>query len=163
MSSTIIQQPVPQSLGLWRGQCGINWAGLALVGDAFAPLVGLSDFTIFTEYGNSMPFLVTSPPIHDDRKRIFIPRFEIEVEAGQGLPNNPEGYGQMMLDISKDGGKTFGNLTRWRSMGQVGQYFLRLRWMNLGNARTWIFRLQYSDAARPAIIGTYVDLYKGLG
>lgn len=147
----------------WRGLSGINWKGMALVGDKFSNVVGLSDFGVFQEYGNSMQWLVTSPPIHDDRKRIFVPRFEIEVQAGLGLPGSPETPPLMALDVSKDGGMTWQNLLKFRSMGAVGEYRKRLRWLSLGNARQWVFRLRYSDAARPALIGTYIDMYKGLG
>jgi Fibronectin type III domain len=147
----------------WRGLSGINWKGMALVGDKFSNVIGLSDFSVFTEYTNSMRMLITSPPIHEDRKRIFVPRFEIEVEAGLGLPTAPETGPIMMLDISKDGGVTWQSLRKFRSMGAVGEYRTRLRWLALGNARQWVFRLQYSDAARPSLIGTYLDLYKGLG
>lgn len=158
-----IQQAVPQSLSRWRGQVGINWMGMALVGDAFSNVIGLSDFNAFTEYGNTMRFLVTTPPVHDDRKRIFVPRFEVEVEAGQGLPTPPFAGPEMMLDISKDGGVTFTGLQKFRSMGAVGEYIKRLRWINLGNSRTWIFRLTCTDPVRRYIIGTYIDEYKGQG
>lgn len=87
MSNTLIEQPVPQSLKRWRGAVGINWKGLALVGDAFSNVIGVSDFGAFTEYGETMRFLITTPPVHEDRKRIFVSRFEIEVEAGQGFPS----------------------------------------------------------------------------
>jgi len=158
-----IEQAVPQSLSRWRGQVGINWMGMALVGDAFSNVIGLSDFNAFTEYGNTMRFLVTTPPVHDDRKRIFVPRFEVEVEAGQGLPTAPFDGPQMMLDVSKDGGVTFTGLQKFRSMGAVGEYIKRLRWINLGQSRTWIFRLTCTDPVRRYIIGTYIDEYKGQG
>jgi hypothetical protein len=154
---------IPQSLGLWRGQVGINWQGLALVGDAFTNVVGLSDFTIYTEYGNRMQFLATTPPVQHDRKRISIPRFEIEVEAGQGTPGSPQVAPLMILDYSKDGGITWSQTQVFRSMGAVGEYIKRLRWINLGNSRTWVFRIQYSGTARPAIIGTYYDSFVNLG
>jgi probable HAF family extracellular repeat protein len=154
---------IPIELCGWRGQCGINWNGLALVGDKFTNVVGLSDFTVFTEYGNQMLMLVTSPPIHEDRKRIFIPRFEIEVEAGLGIPGSPETAPLMRFDYSKDGGVTWVTLQVFRSMGAVGEYIKRLRWINIGQSRAWVFRIQYTDAARPAIIGTYADTFKALG
>lgn len=154
---------IPQSLGRWRGQVGINWNGLALVGDAFTNVVGLSDFDIFNEYGNGMRLLATLPPLHEDRKRIFVSRFEIEVEAGEGLPDAPQTAPTLMLDYSKDGGKTWVPLQAFRSMGRAGEFIKRLRWINLGQSRTWVFRLQYSDTARPAIIGTYMDIWKALG
>ena len=164
-STSTVFAPVSAGATLcgWRGLCGINWHGMALVGDKFSNVIGLSDFTIFKEYSNPMRMLVTSPPMHDDRKRIFVPRFEIEVEAGLGLPNAPETAPIMVLDISKDGGVTWQPMQKFRSMGAAGEYRKRLRWLALGHARQWIFRLTYSDAARPAIIGAYGDFNKGLG
>lgn len=147
----------------WRGLSGINWHGMALVGDKFSNVIGLSDFNVFQEYTNGMELLITSPPVHSDRKRIFVPRFEIEVEAGLGLPNDPAAKPFMVLEVSRDGGQTFLPLQKARSMGAVGQYLTRLRWLNLGNARQWVFRLRYSDTARPTLIGAYIDNYAGLG
>lgn len=154
---------LPAALGGWRSQCGINWNGLALVGDRFSNVVGLSDFTIFNEYGNQMRMLATTPPLHEDRKRIFVTRFEIEVEAGEGTPGSPEAAPEMIFDYSKDGGVTWVGLRVFRSMGKIGEYIKRLRWINLGQSRTWVFRIQYSGTARPAIIGTYIDFFKGMG
>lgn len=154
---------VPPSLGLWRGQTGINWNGLALVGDAFTNVVGLSNFEIFNEYGNQIQMLATTPPIHKDRKRISIPRFELEVEAGLGTPGVPEQPPLCILDYSKDGGITWSTLQVFRSMGAVGEYIKRIRWINLGNSRTWVFRIQYASAARPSFIGTYYDFFENLG
>ena len=158
----IPSQPVPQSLLRWRGQVGLNWLGMALVGDAFSNVVGLSDFANFTEYGNTMRMLVTTPPIQDDRKRIFFPRFEIEVQAGDGIPGS-ETPPVMMLDWSKDGGTTWSDQQLWRSMGAVGDYTQRLRWLNLGASRQWVFRLECTDPVRRYIIGVYHTAYRGLG
>ena len=153
---------IPQSLGLWRGQVGINWQGLALVGDAFTNVVGLSDFTIFQEYGNQMRMLATTPPIQHDRKRISIPRFEIEVEAGLGI-NGSNAPALMVFDYSKNGGITWSQTQVFRSIGAVGEYIKRLRWINLGNSRTWVFRVQFASDSRPAIIGCYYDSFVNLG
>lgn len=153
--------PNTRTLHRWRGQVGLNWLGLALVGDAFTNVVGRSDFDNFTEYGNTMRMLVTTPPVHKDRHKIFVKRFEIEVEAGEGLPGNVTAP-VMMLDYSRDGGKTFVGLSKWRSMGRTGEYRTRLRWMSMGNSRQWVFRLQCTDPVRRQIIGTYIDDYEAL-
>jgi hypothetical protein len=151
------------SIGRWRTSTGINWYGMALVGDAFSGVLGLSDFESFTEYGNPMLFQITTPPIHDDRKRIFMPRFEIEVEAGSGIDGEPTTVPIMSLEWSKDGGVTWSPLKPPRSMGLIGEYVKRLRWLNLGQSRTWIFRLTCTDPTRRYIIGAYTSPYKSLG
>lgn len=154
---------LPQSLGRYRGQVGINWYGLTLIGDAFSGVIGSANFDSFTEYGNPMRALVTSPPIHKDRKRIFMPRFEIDVESGVGLIEGQGEDPQWMLDWSKDGGRTWSEVQVWRSMGRLGAYQKRLRWLRLGQSRQWVMRLQSTDPVRRVIIGAYVDIYEGMG
>lgn len=148
-------------LGGWRGIVGINWLGMALVGDAFAGVIGLSDFAAFTEYGNPMEMLITSPPIQNDRKRIFIRRFEADIQAATADANTPNP--QLRLDYSKDGGETWAPLVISRSMGEIGQYTKRLRWLNLGESRSWVLRLTITDPVRRTVIGTYLDIASGIG
>lgn len=148
-------------LGGWRGIVGINWLGMALVGDAFAGLVGLSDFAAFTEYGNPMTMLITSPPIQKDRKRVFIRKFEVDIQAATADANTPNP--QLVLDYSKDSGMTWQPLLIARSMGQIGQYTKRLRWLNLGESRSWVLRIRITDPVRRTVIGTYIDLAQGAG
>ncbi len=155
--------PRPQSLGQYRGQVGINYAGLVLIGDAFAGVVGKLNFDTFTEYGNPMWGQIASPPVHKDRKRVFVKRFELDVESGVGLPVGQGEDPVWMLDWSKDGGRTFSELQTFRSMGRIGEYLTRLRWLRLGQSRQWIFRLQSTDPVRRVIIGTYLDVTEGMG
>lgn len=67
------------------------------------------------------------------------------------------GYGgQIMLRISKDGGKTFG---AWllRSLGAIGRWMQRVRWMPLGSGTDMIFELRVSDAVPFTINQATVD------
>lgn len=52
--------------------------------------------------------------------------------------------GQIMLRISKDGGRTFG---AWllRSLGVIGRWMQRVRWIPLGSGTDMIFELRVSD------------------
>ena len=152
-----------QTLGRYRGNVGINFYGLTLFGDFSSGVIGVANFGEFQEYGNTMRGLITAPSIHSDRKRIFMPRFELDIESGVGQPDCC-GYDPVwMLDWSKDGGRTYGPIQQFRSMGKIGEYRQRLRWLRLGQGRQWIFRLQSTDPVRRVIIGTYADFYEGMG
>lgn len=156
--------PIPKfEIGNWRGAVGINWKGMALVGDAFAGMIGLSDFDSFTEYGNAMEFLVTSPNVQKDRLRVFIRLFEVDVQSGVGDTTGPASDPQLLLDFSKDGGMTWQPQLMARSMGKTGEYRRRLRWISLGSSRTWVMRLRCSDPVRRVIIGTFIDTGIGTG
>ncbi len=155
----VLSQP---PLGGYRGFTGLNWKGMTLIGDGFSGVVGLCDFENFTEYGNPMIAQIISPPIHSDRKRIFIDRFEIDVESGVGATVDPGSNPQWMLDWSKDGGRTWSMLQEWRSMGMIGAYTTRLRWLRMGQSRQWLLRLQSTDPVRRTVIGFYRDVREGM-
>lgn len=158
-----VSDPVrSQTLRQYRGQVGLNYRGMALVGDAFAGVIGRMNFDTFTEYGNAMRALIVSPPVHMDRLRVFVSKFEIDVESGVGLSEGQGSDPKWMLDWSKDGGRTWSSQQQWRSMGRLGDYTQRLRWLKLGQSRQWIFRLQSTDPVRRVIIGAYLDVEAGM-
>jgi len=150
-------------LGGYRGIVGLNWKGNTLIGDAYSGVVGLADFENFSEYGNPMLAQIVSPPIQSDRKRIFMKRFEVDVESGVGLTTGQGSNPNWMLDWSKDGGRTWSQLQEWRSMGMLGAYQQRLRWLRMGQSRQWLLRLQSSDPVRRVIVGFYYDVEEGMG
>jgi hypothetical protein len=56
-----------------------------LVGDSQSGKIGQLSSEAFTEWGNTMRGLLDGPPIHMDRRRLFMKRFELDVESGIGL------------------------------------------------------------------------------
>lgn len=66
------------------------------------------------------------------------------------------------LSVSDDGGRTFGLLVKPRSLGKIGEYKKRLRWMKMGQFRNRQIRIEITDPVRRNIIGFYMDLTVGL-
>lgn len=70
--------------------------------------------------------------------------FELALECNTG---SLEKYGKpavALLSVSNDGGYTFNNVIE-ASAGQKGQYFTRLKWLNLGMQRQCVLRVSYSE------------------
>lgn len=83
--------------------------------------------------------------------------------ANDIAPNTPQGADpQVMLSVSDDGGRTFSLLQKWRSMGKIGEYKKRLRWLKLGQSRQRQIRLEITDPVRRNLIGFYLDVSAGL-
>ena len=121
-------------------------------------VLGTLPQSVFT-VGLHGPFVMASPlPAGASGYQVKFTNTLWPVTQGQ-----PQPVMGVTVELSKDGGVTWAPIRVFRSMGAVGEYIKRLRWINLGQSRTWVFRIQYTDTARPAIIGTYVDLYKSLG
>jgi hypothetical protein len=63
--------------------------------------------------------------------------------------------------LSKDGGRTYTTLQKWRSAGAIGAYRTRLRWLRLGQARERVFELTTTDPVKRTIIAANGDGYIG--
>lgn len=150
------------SLIRWRGNAACQLPNQILIGDAFNGQVSLLDWNNFTELGNPMQMSVTSVPIQSDRKRVFISRLEFDCEQGVGLTTGQGSAPVVMLEMSKTGGRTWTQLQPWRSLGAIGKYFARQRFLRLGQARVWVFRLTISDPVKRVIIQAHADMSIGM-
>lgn len=149
------------SYGRWRGNVGIMAFGKVLIGDLYSGQVGYLDPNTFTEYGNTMRSIMTSPTLHDDRKLLGVPVFELDVESGIGTTTGQGINPQIMLDWSHDGGRTFRPAQLWTTAGAIGAYTTRVRWLGLGSARSWIFRVMISDPIKQTVIRAHAQVMKG--
>lgn len=78
-------------------------------------------------------------------------------------PNTPQGADPMVrLSVSDDGGRTFSTLQKERSLGKLGHYLQRLRWLKMGQFRQRVIRLEITDPVRRNFVGFYFDLSDGL-
>lgn len=67
------------------------------------------------------------------------------------VPATPGVDPQVMLQISRDNGRTFG-AEKWTSIGKVGQYGKRAIWRRLGSARDFVFQLTVTDPVKFTIV-----------
>lgn len=78
----------------------------------------------------------------------------MEMEAGAadlvGQGSNPV----LMLDISKDGGHTFGRQIQV-PIGKQGEYRRRAVFRNLGRARDWVFRFTVTDPIKTVFVAAW--------
>lgn len=149
------------SLGRWRVNAICEAYGKILVGDAYSGKVGYLDGEAFTEFGAVMRGLATGSPLHSDRKRVFMSKFELDIESGVGLTSGQGSDPQVMYDYSDDGGRTWSQRQQWQSMGAKGAYRTRLRWKRQGSFRQRIPRIHITDPVRRVIIAAHADMSVG--
>lgn len=149
------------SYGRWRGACSLMAFGKVLIGDFYSNNVGYLDSGTFTEFGNTMRALMTSPPLQNDRERIFVSCLELDVESGVGAISGQGSNPLMVLDYSRDGGRTFVNPQQFNSIGALGAYLQRVRWLRLGASRQWIFRIQITDPVKRVVLRAHAKLSQG--
>lgn len=150
------------SMGRWRATILISYLNRLIVGDIIDGSLGMLSNTTFTEYGNTMQGMLVAPPIHSDRKRIFHNVLELDMETGVGTAVSAGSDPQVMLDWSDDGGRTYSGLQLWRSLGKIGKYKTRLRWLRLGQSRQRTYRVTISDPVKRTLIAANAEFSIGM-
>lgn len=69
---------------------------------------------------------------------------DLTLECNVGCFDDYEGRPQVLVEISRDGGMTWGNV-RSASFGLVGQYGHRVRFLNMGRNRLCVIRVTFSE------------------
>lgn len=152
-------------LGRWRGNVAIAAYGKVLIGDAFSGKIGYLSDDVMTEFDCPMPQVATSPPYHAGDKALFHGGLTLDMETGVGLSSGQGSDPQIMLEVSDDGGKTFGAVQPWAAMGAQGAYKTWVRWSRLGRTErggTRVYRTTISDPVRRTIVGAHSDMRAGL-
>jgi hypothetical protein len=112
----------------------------------------LSD--VYTDDGRTLVREVTSRHIFNDLKRVSCWNLTVDAEVGVGTSTYTDP--QAMLQISKDGGHSWG-VELWTTLGAMGDYLKRLVWRRLGVSRDWLFKLRVTEPVKVVWIGAYGD------
>jgi hypothetical protein len=94
-------------------------------------LLGYLDVDTFTEFGDEIRRVKINPNITPGTDKYFVSRLELTTDPGQGLITGQGSDPMVMMRFSDDGGRTWSN-ELWRSLGKIGEYFLRAVWRRLG-------------------------------
>lgn len=110
----------------------------------------------YTDYNYPIINSIQTKHVFADYNPVAINELYVDCEFGDGLDGGVQGSNpQIMLQWSKDGGRTFGNEI-WKTMGALGAYGARTWWQNLGIAKDWVFRFAVSDPVKLVITGAGV-------
>lgn len=131
-----------------RSRLVTAYAGEHFAGDDCGSVVRL-DTSVNTLSGRVLVRERTWPHLKQDNlEPISFRGVELAMTTGYG--------GVVTLQISNDGGMTFGPMLL-RSLGVIGRWMQRVRWLGLGTARNRVFRIRCSDDVPFAIHSAAVD------
>lgn len=85
-----------------------------------------------------------APHLNNEHKRIFYPGLELDLDRGIGTVTGQGADPLIMVRMSRDGGRTWGNEMKMRA-GELGQYRVRAELYRLGYARDAVFEVSVSD------------------
>lgn len=143
-----------------RGNCFAYFNGKLIVGDFENGKLYSYNLDTYTDAGDTIKRIRDAYHIHNDRKRSFCERYELDMEFGAGLNLGQGENPQAMLRVSKNGGHSYGN-ELWKTFGSIGQTDLRAVWYRLGVSRVWTMRVTITDPVKVCLIAAKGDFAGG--
>lgn len=140
---------------------GTGFNGNFYCGDASAGRLYQLSTSAYTDNGNTIPRLLQTRHVFSDYNILGIDELFLDMETGVGLQSGQGSTPQIMLQVSKDNGRTFG-IERWKTFGAVGQYKdHRAIWRRLGTGRDFVFRFAMTDPVKFVLSGGGLMLKRG--
>jgi hypothetical protein len=150
--------------GTWNSQTGYNLRqrvrGITFfnnkyyVGDYSNAILYHLDPDYYSEDETDIKRVIITPHINNENKRIFFNNFQIDFEKGVG--NSDIDDPTAILSYSNDGGYTFSN-DIVKKLGEIGEYYTRVKWNRLGSGRDRVFKIICSDQAKYIIVNVYYN------
>jgi Phage stabilisation protein len=129
------------------GNLSAYYAGKTLISDYATNQVYTQSVNQFTDNGQIIVREIITRHILSDFNRVRISLVYLDMETGVGLQSGQGSNPQIMLQYSKDNGRTW-SAERWVSSGLVGQYLTRVLWRRFGSTRDATFRIRMSDPVK---------------
>lgn len=142
--------------GRHRGEIQVNFLNRPYVTDYENGQVYLLDKDAETDNGQ---YIVREFVSRHNKAGDFIniSQLWLEMQAGVGLVSGQGSAPKVMMQISRDGGHTWG-AELWTSIGAIGQFRCRALWNRLGRARDWTFKLRVTDPVKTVFVAAWAKL-----
>lgn len=146
---------------LWAPRTHSFAFGKHLIGDRATGTVWQMDASFATEIdGTGIRRLRQTPGLIQEHQRFPVDQLELLMDVGLGIPTGQGSDPQIMLSVSDDGGRTWGN-ERIASVGRMGEYRKRVYWSQLGSSAHKVFRVSFTEPIPLRIIDAWLNNAEG--
>lgn len=129
------------------GNLSTYYAGQTLVADYAKNQVYTISPTTYTDNGVTTIRQIITRHVLSNFNRVRVSMLYLDMETGVGLQSGQGSNPQVMLEYSKDNGRTW-SAQRFASSGTVGSYLTRLIWRRFGSTRDAVWRITQSDPVK---------------
>lgn len=112
---------------------------------------------VYADDGEPLRAVRTGQVIENQGKWGYIERIEADVEMGVGLVTGQGSDPKVMMQISRDGGHTFG-VERWGTLGKIGEYGKQAYWNKCGRGKLIVPRIIITDPVKRHIAGLRMNV-----
>jgi hypothetical protein len=108
----------------------------------------------YTDNGDLIAREIITPHffVNTSFNKLHIYRLRLDMEQGGGLNDGQGQNPQVMLQVSRDGGYTWGD-EMWATCGAQGDFLSRAEWRRLGVSRNYVFKFRITDPIKTVLIG----------
>ena len=145
-----------------RAQIAVNWNGETVVSDYLENKLYKLKSGVYQDAGAIIPREIVTRHFFQNYERVFIDMLQLDFDVGVGLTSGQGSDPQVMLQVSKDNGKSWGS-ELWRSLGAIGATNTRVIWRQLGSGRDWVFRFRLTDPVKFVITEANLHYTPGIG
>ena len=136
-----------------EAQYGVSFNSKDYYCDSSTGILYLLDSNVFTDNGTAIKRQVRTRHVTNKGNVFTVAELYLDIETGIGLQSGQGSDPMMMVQVSKDGGRTFG-VERQVSMGLIGQYrsprLITRRW---GSSRDFVWQFTVTDPVKFLIVG----------
>lgn len=136
-----------------RGNCFARWQGKHIVGDWESGNLYELTPNATDDAGALMLHVRSWPALSDEKKRITLERFLLDMEVGEIPVDQDEP--QVRLRWSDTRGRTWGNAIS-RGLGPRGKFDNLVQFNRCGQSRERVFEVSWSASVKTALNGGYV-------
>jgi hypothetical protein len=126
---------------------GIYFAGVNYVSDTSTGNIYTLSAGVYTDNLTPIKRLLRTRHVRIDGNDFTLAELILEMETGIGLVSGQGSDPQIMLRVSRDGGRTWGP-ERWKTIGKLGSYIRRVRWNRFAGAREYVFEFAMTDPVK---------------
>lgn len=172
---------VRKSVGMLKHRClrGVSYLTSTVVSDADNGLLYKLNGDTTTENGDPIEGEIIGEHWDSEQATTTIHRLRLDMEVGTGASTTgtltawdgtgtlwddgttlwdytPPRETQIMLQVSRDDGKTWGN-EMWKGAGVLGDYKKIVEWRRLGASRRWTMKFRITDPVKRVFMGAFVN------
>lgn len=138
--------------GRHRANCYAMLNNKHYVGDYYNGKIYEMSGDYYSDDGNEIQGVLHSQEIEGGLKRIFFPEVQVFFEQGVGLVSGQGSDPKVVLQYSRDGGKTW-STERQAGLGKIGEYTYRTVWRQNGSDFKRMYRLTITDPVLRRVLG----------
>lgn len=142
--------------GRHRGEISIEYLNKVLISDYENGNIYEMAPDVYTDNGQPRPYEITSRHFFSNYNRVTVNSLKLDFETGVGLVSGQGSDPQVMLQVSRDNGHTWG-AEMWMPLGKMGKYKTEVIWTRLGIGRDFVFKVRITDPVRFALTGASID------